>query len=46
MCVGKLEGRKELLANLPETDLQTYPVSKLVNSPKNDSPECIEPVSV
>ena len=43
--LGELEGRKELLANLPKTDLQIYPVSKLVNSPKNDRPECIEPVA-
>ena len=43
--LGELEGRKELLANLPETDLQIYPVSKIVNSPKNDRPECIEPIA-
>ena len=44
--LGELEGRKELLANLPETDLQIYPVSKIVNNPKNDCSECIEPISV
>ena len=44
--LGDLDGRKELLDNLPQSDLQIYPVSKLVNSPKNDRPECIEPISV
>ena len=44
--LGELTERKELLANLPETNLQIYPVSKLVNSPKHDRPECIEPISV
>jgi putative SOS response-associated peptidase YedK len=24
-------------------DVQAYPVSSLVNSPRNDAPECIEP---
>jgi len=43
--LGDLEGRKELINNLPASDLQIYPVSKLVNSPKNDRPECIEPIS-
>ena len=43
--LGNLEGRRELLANLPETNLQIYPVSKIVNSPKNDTPECIEPIA-
>ena len=45
LWLGELEGRKELLANLPQNDLQIYPVSKVVNSPKNDKPECIEPIS-
>ena len=44
--LGNLEGRKKLLNNLPTPDLQIYPVSKLVNSPKNDRPECIAPISI
>lgn len=43
--LGEFEVRKKLLANLPEVDLQIYPVSKIVNSPKNNTPECIEPIS-
>lgn len=43
--LGKLGDRQQLLANLPQVDLQHYPVSKTVNSPKNDSPECIAPIS-
>lgn len=43
--LGEFESRKKLLANLPEADLQIYPVSKMVNSPKNNSPECIKPIS-
>ena len=27
------------------TEIRTYPVSKLVNSPHNNDPRCIEPVS-
>lgn len=34
--------RKKLLRSLPQTELQVHPVSKTFNSPKNDSPECIE----
>lgn len=33
-----------LLKPFPDNDLETYPVSTRVNSPKNDSPECIERV--
>lgn len=32
----------ELLAH-PVEELESYPVSKLVNSPANDTPECLEP---
>ena len=39
-----VEERKELLKSLPQVEMQVYPVSKAVNSPKNDSPECIEPI--
>ena len=41
----EVDERKKLLNNLPPADLQIYPVSKMVNSPKNNSPECIEPIS-
>ncbi len=36
--------RKQLLDALPEVDLELYPVSKEVNSPKNDTPDCIKPI--
>jgi putative SOS response-associated peptidase YedK len=32
-----------LLVPLPDDSLTTYPVSKLVNNPKNQGPQCIEP---
>ena len=44
LWLENVEGRKELLESLSETQLQMYPVSKTVNSPKNDSPDCIEPI--
>ena len=44
LWLENVEGRKELLESLPETQLQLYPVSKTVNSPKNDSPDCIQPI--
>jgi putative SOS response-associated peptidase YedK len=33
-----------LLVPLPAKDLEAYEVSALVNSPRNDSPECAKPV--
>lgn len=39
--LGKSDDRKRLLDALPKVDLELYPVSKLVNSPKNDTSECI-----
>jgi putative SOS response-associated peptidase YedK len=33
-----------LLAPYPEEEMETYAVSRLVNSPKNDAPECVQPV--
>jgi putative SOS response-associated peptidase YedK len=33
-----------LLVPLPAKDLEAYEVSALVNSPRNDSPECVRPV--
>ncbi|HHP7230882.1 MAG TPA: SOS response-associated peptidase [Xenococcaceae cyanobacterium] len=43
--LGGLDERKQLLDALPEVDLNLYPVSKMVNSPKNDQSECIEPIN-
>jgi len=34
---------QELLAPAPDDLLEAVAVSKMVNSPKNDGPECIEP---
>ena len=45
LWLGEVSARKQLLADLPEADLQIYPVSKAVNSPKNDTAECIEPIA-
>ncbi|MDJ0591735.1 MAG: SOS response-associated peptidase [Pleurocapsa sp. MO_226.B13] len=44
LWLGNLDGRKELIEALPEVELKLYPVSKTVNSPKNDSPDCIKPI--
>jgi len=33
-----------LLTPFPATEMEAYPVSSLVNSPRNDLPQCIEPV--
>ena len=46
LWLGELDRREELLARLPKVDLELYPVSKMVNSPKNDIPECIEPINL
>jgi len=35
---------KKLLVSYPTKEMKAYPVSKFVNSPKNDSPECIKPL--
>jgi putative SOS response-associated peptidase YedK len=34
-----------LLRPFPDADMEAYPVSTLVNSPRNDSPECVEPLT-
>jgi len=39
----RAEVLQALLAPLPDDSLTTYPVSKLVNNPKNQGPQCIEP---
>ena len=46
LWLGNLDERKQLLTNLPEIELKIYPVSKMVNSPKNNKPECIEPINI
>lgn len=45
LWLGNVDGRKELIESLPKTKLQQDRVDKTVNSPKNDSPECIAPIS-
>lgn len=35
----------DLLQPYPDRELEAYPVSKLVNSPQNDVPECIMPLA-
>ena len=37
----QLEG---LLRSYPAEEMEAYPVSRLVNRPSNDSPDCIAPV--
>jgi len=32
-----------LLRPYPESEMEAYPVSRLVNTPKNDTPECVQP---
>ena len=41
--LGELDDRKQLLDTLPEVDLELYPVSKKVNSPQNNTSDCIKP---
>jgi putative SOS response-associated peptidase YedK len=38
------ESLQDLLRPYPGEDLQAHPVSRLVNAPANDRPECVEPV--
>ena len=33
-----------LLKPYPSSEMEAYRVSTMVNSPKNDKPECIEPI--
>lgn len=40
----QLEKVLGFLAPYPETEMVAYPVSRLVNSPKNDSPECVQQI--
>jgi len=34
---------KSLLGPYPEGELEAYPVSPMVNNPRNDDPQCVEP---
>ena len=36
---------RELLVPLPSAEMDAYPVSTFVNSPRNDGPECVAPLS-
>ena len=38
-----LEKLQKLLQPYPDTDMKAYPVSVLVNNPRNDDPQCVEP---
>lgn len=39
------EELNQLLVPYPESELEAFPVSRLVNSPENDQPECILPLA-
>jgi putative SOS response-associated peptidase YedK len=39
---GKPEEFQPLLIPYPPDEMQAYPVSTFVNSPKNNSPQCIQ----
>ena len=39
-------GLMKLLEPYPPSEMEAYPVSRLVNSPENNQPECMEPVPV
>lgn len=41
---GEPDDAEELLQPFPPGKLRVYPVSTRVNAPKNDDPECIEPL--
>lgn len=41
----EVDALKELLQPYPQEAMETYPVSKLVNVPSNDDPQCIEPLA-
>jgi putative SOS response-associated peptidase YedK len=43
--VADPERLKPLFTPYPSDLMEMYPVSDLVNSPRNDTPECIEPIS-
>ncbi|PQO28431.1 SOS response-associated peptidase [Bremerella cremea] len=37
---------KAMLAPYPSDEMQRYPVDPMVGSPKNDKPECVEPIEL
>ena len=41
---NSVENAREMLKPFPDDRMQAYPVSRIVNSPKNDSEECIAPI--
>ncbi len=43
-CVDAAPDVAELLRPYPSDAMRTYRVSTVVNSPKNDTPECVEAV--
>ena len=43
-AVQEPERLQPLLRPFPEAEMEAYPVSTLVNSPKRNSPRCIEPI--
>ncbi|TKS60043.1 MAG: hypothetical protein EWM72_01728 [Nitrospira sp.] len=44
--VQQVESLKALLRPYPSEKLAAYPVSTLVNNPRHDAPQCLEPVSM
>jgi putative SOS response-associated peptidase YedK len=44
VAVQEPERLQPLLRPNPDAEMEAYPVSMLVNSPKNNSPECVEPI--
>jgi putative SOS response-associated peptidase YedK len=42
---GKIDSLQALLDPYPANEMKVYPVSSLVNNPKNDSPDCKQPMS-
>ena len=44
--VQQVESLKALLRPYSSEELMAYPVSTLVNNPRHDAPQCLEPVSV
>jgi putative SOS response-associated peptidase YedK len=39
------ESLKALLCPYPSEEILAYPVSRLVNNPRHDVPDCLEPIS-
>ena len=42
---GEKEPLADLLRPYPANEMEAYPVSRRVNSPSNDDPDCVRPVS-